>query len=341
MATHALRSVSNPADGNQDSHPVPTITHRVGRTKRRDGLRLGFDTLENRVVLSTTTLSSAAALQMAREMVSGYRGGGSDPVLAAAMAISQTSKGERSTLRQSAPPQVCEPVPYCDPVPVCNPTPTCSPTTAGDLGRRRCESVPLFNPNENCYPTPNCEPRCEVRPTLEKTQRGSSKPNVESKQRAETKSTPESKQRCETRPVCEVKQVCEVRPEREAKSTRGEKQSCDTPTDGQSRGKSEMKQVCEIQQRCEAPPRCNDNVPVRTASGQGSKSNNCNTAPTARNGQQCENKQNDCRRNECQQAEVKQSSRQQCDTAAVEKVAKAVDKCFGDMRFVSQASRWR
>jgi hypothetical protein len=219
----------------------------------------------------------------------------------------------------------------------CNDVQTPSANEARSLGSTR----------QSCNPTPVCEvkstydskQRCEVRPTNEVKQLPCEPtPSNESKQRCEPKSTSDAKQqRCEVKPTSESKQRCETKPTSEVRQQRCEtptydaKQRCETKatTDAKQRGEaksaSDSKQCCETkstahtkQQRCEVKPvcevkRCSDAEPART---NGAKTANRNCEPQSR-------------------------ETRQCGDSVRQVAAKAVDSCFGDLRFVNEMARRR
>jgi hypothetical protein len=229
----------------------------------------------------------------------------------------------------------------CLPMPrVCNDVPTLSANAAS-------EARSSGNSRQSCQPVPVCEvkstsdakQRCDVRSTNEVKQlRCEPTPSYESKQRCEPKSTNDTKQqRCEVKPTSESKQRCETKPTSEVKQQRCEppnydaKQRCetkgttDTKQRGEAKSNSDSKQRCEPkatantkQQRCEVKPvcevkRCSDAEPART---NGAKTANRNCEPQSR-------------------------ETRQCGDSVRQVAAKAVDSCFGDLRFVNEMARRR
>jgi len=184
----------------------------------------------------------------------------------------------------------------------------------------QCESTRRRDGKDACESQRQCvvDARCETEQRREKDEWCERPPSCEERPPCDSVPTVASYERCESRPACDVKQQCDPYPNG-AKSTRG-KEYCDPceNTDVRKRGDRgescevracETRDRCEPKQRCDTTPRCDDNVPAAA-------------------------RENGAKQSSSVQAAANLSSQPSADTA--QRVAQAVEKSFGDTKFMKQ-----
>lgn len=288
MATHALRMTST-----SGARQFGRRGDRIASAARLIKTHLRFESLENRLVLSTVSLSSSAALQFAREVQASLNTSAevSRAAVSASPLMSDTMQafGSRCNYEWvNDTPHGCSAATWCDTTAECDPEPECDPVPQSQ-NREGCETA-CDGQVPGTADGYDCEPRCETDEWCEERPPCDSVPTVA------------SYERCEERPNCEVRRECDSN-QNEVKS-RG-KEDCDPCGNSDARKRGERGQSCEVErqcetkQRCNTTPNCDDNVPASAA-----------------------------RKNASDQSGMS------------EKIARAMESCFGDQRFMSQVSRW-